>query len=114
FIDDMAAMYEWCDLIICRAGAITVAELAVAGVASIVIPLPWFVAEEQLANARFLSDRNASILVDQKAETADGLAKKILFVSREKAIAMAAIARSLGKPDATVNCANVCNQLVGV
>ena len=49
YIDDMAVMYGWCDLIICRSGAITVAELAAAGVASILIPLPWFVAEEQRA-----------------------------------------------------------------
>ncbi len=112
FIDDMAAMYTWCDLIICRAGAITVAELAAAGVASILIPLPWFVAEEQLANARFLADKGAGILVDQKTETATGLAAKILSVTREKAISMAAIARQLGKPDAAEACANVCKQLV--
>ncbi len=112
FIDDMAAMYTWCDLIICRAGAITVAELAAAGVASILIPLPWFVAEEQLANARFLSDKGAGILVDQKTETATGLAAKIMSVTREKAIAMAAIARQLGKPDAAAACAGVCKKMV--
>ncbi len=113
FIDDMAAMYTWCDLIICRAGAITVAELAAAGVASILIPLPWVVAEEQLANARFLADNGAGILVDQKTETASNLAGKILSVTREKAVVMAAIARGLGKPDAAVECASVCNQMVG-
>ncbi len=113
FIDDMAAMYQWCDLIVCRAGAITVAELAVAGVASILIPLPWFVAEEQLANARFLADQGAGILVDQKTETAAALAEKIVMMTREKALAMATVARSLGKPDATLACANVCQELAG-
>jgi UDP-N-acetylglucosamine--N-acetylmuramyl-(pentapeptide) pyrophosphoryl-undecaprenol N-acetylglucosamine transferase len=108
FIDDMAAMYEWCDVIICRAGAITVAELAAVGVASILIPLPWFVAEEQLANAKFLSDADAGILVNQKTETAEGLAAKILSVTREKAMAMAERARALGKPHATQACADVC------
>lgn len=114
FIDDMAAMYDWCDLIICRAGAITVAELAAVGVASILVPLPWFVAEEQLANARFLADAGAGILVDQKTEAAEGLAVKLRSVTREKAMAMAAIARGLGKPDATAACASVCAELAGI
>jgi UDP-N-acetylglucosamine--N-acetylmuramyl-(pentapeptide) pyrophosphoryl-undecaprenol N-acetylglucosamine transferase len=114
FIDDMAAMYEWCDLIICRAGAITVAEIAAAGVASIVIPLPWFVAEEQLANAKFLADAGAAALVDQKTETAEGLKEKIARITRERAIEMANIARGLGKPDATRACADVCAALAGV
>jgi UDP-N-acetylglucosamine--N-acetylmuramyl-(pentapeptide) pyrophosphoryl-undecaprenol N-acetylglucosamine transferase len=111
FIDDMAAMYDWCDLIICRAGAITVAELAAVGVASILIPLPWFVAEEQLANAKFLADAGAGVLVDQKTETAKGLAAKIAAITRDKAIAMASIARALGKPEATAACADVCASL---
>ena len=111
FIDDMAAMYTWCDVIICRAGAITVAELAAAGVASILIPLPWFVAEEQLANAKFLADAGAGLLVNQKTETAQGLAQKIVSITRERAIAMATVARSLGKPDATVACADICGGL---
>jgi UDP-N-acetylglucosamine--N-acetylmuramyl-(pentapeptide) pyrophosphoryl-undecaprenol N-acetylglucosamine transferase len=111
FIEDMAAMYSWCDVIICRSGAITVAELAVAGVASILIPLPWFVAEEQLANAKFLSDAGAGVLVNQKTETAESLAQKIFSITREKAIAMASIARSLGKPNATRECAEVCGAL---
>lgn len=113
FIDDMAAMYNWCDLIICRAGAITVAELAAAGVAAIVVPLPWFVAEEQLANAKFLADAGAALLVDQKTETAQGLRDKVTAITREKAIAMAHIARGLGKPDATRACADVCASLAG-
>ena len=113
FIDDMAAMYDWCDLIVCRAGAITVAELAAVGVASILIPLPWFVAEEQWAIAKVLADEGAGVLVDQKTETAAGLAAKILAISREQAIVMANCARSLGKPDATRMCAEVCRSLVG-
>jgi UDP-N-acetylglucosamine--N-acetylmuramyl-(pentapeptide) pyrophosphoryl-undecaprenol N-acetylglucosamine transferase len=111
FIDDMAAMYAWCDVIICRAGAITVAELAAAGVASILIPLPWFVAEEQLANAKFLADAGAGLLVNQKTETAQGLAEKIRSFTREKAVVMANVARSLGKPEATRACADVCGAL---
>lgn len=114
FIDDMAAMYDWCDLIICRAGAITVAELAAVGVASIVVPLPWFVAEEQLANAKFLADAGAALLVDQKTETAEGLRQKIVSITRARAVEMATMARSLGKPNATRACADVCAALAGV
>ena len=114
FIDDMAAMYAWCDVIICRAGAITVAEIASVGVASILIPLPWFVAEEQLANAQFLSNANAGVLVNQKTETAEGLATKILSMTRDKTIDMAIRARELGKPDATLACAKVCAQLAEI
>jgi UDP-N-acetylglucosamine--N-acetylmuramyl-(pentapeptide) pyrophosphoryl-undecaprenol N-acetylglucosamine transferase len=112
FIDDMAAMYDWCDLILCRSGAITVAELAAAGVASILVPLPWFVAEEQLANAKFLADAGAGLLVDQKTETPEGLAAKLAELTREKIMSMAVRARALGKPDATRACAMACEELV--
>ncbi len=112
YIDDMAVMYGWCDLIICRSGAITVAELAAAGVASILIPLPWFVAEEQRANAKFLADAGAGIVVEQQSETPASLAAKIINITRAKACDMATRARALGKPDATRACANVCAELV--
>lgn len=111
FIDDMAAAYEWCDVLICRAGAITVAEIAAVGIASILVPLPWFVAEEQLANAKFLADRDAGVLVSQNNETAEGLAQKLLALTRDKAMAMAARARALGKPQATMACAAVCAEV---
>lgn len=112
YIDDMATMYDWCDLIICRAGAITVAELAAAGVASILIPLPWFVAEEQRANAKFLADAGAGVMLQQQSETSATLAAKIVAVTRAKACEMATRARALGKPDATRACANACAELV--
>jgi UDP-N-acetylglucosamine--N-acetylmuramyl-(pentapeptide) pyrophosphoryl-undecaprenol N-acetylglucosamine transferase len=108
FIDDMAEKYAWCDVMLCRSGAITVAELAVAGVASVLVPLPFFVAEEQLANAQFLADAGAGVLVKQLETTPQTLAQQINNLTREKLLAMADIARSLGKPDATASCANVC------
>jgi UDP-N-acetylglucosamine--N-acetylmuramyl-(pentapeptide) pyrophosphoryl-undecaprenol N-acetylglucosamine transferase len=55
FVDDMAARYAWCDVLVCRAGAITVAEVSAAGIAAILFPLPWFVQDEQAANAHFLA-----------------------------------------------------------
>lgn len=112
FIDDMAEKYAWCDVMLCRSGAITVAELAVAGVASVLVPLPFFVAEEQLANAHFLADAGAGLLVKQLATPPQTLAQLIKNLTREKLLAMANIARALGKPDATENCAGACMELV--
>ena len=112
FIDDMAEKYAWCDVMLCRSGAITVAELAVAGVASVLVPLPFFVAEEQLANAHFLADAGAGLLVKQLETPPQTLAQLIKNLTREKLLAMANIARSLGKPDATESCAGACMELV--
>jgi UDP-N-acetylglucosamine--N-acetylmuramyl-(pentapeptide) pyrophosphoryl-undecaprenol N-acetylglucosamine transferase len=111
FINDMSEKYAWCDLMLCRSGAITVAELAVAGVASVLVPLPYFVAEEQLANAKFLADAGAGVLVKQLETTPQTLAQQIKNLTREKLLAMATIARSLGKPDATARCADACMEL---
>ena len=111
FIDDMAEKYAWCDVMLCRSGAITVAELAVAGVASVLVPLPFFVAEEQLANAQFLADAGAAVIVKQLETTPQTLAQQIKLLTREKLLVMASIARSLGKPDATNQCAMVCMEL---
>ncbi len=111
FIDDMAAKYVWCDLMLCRSGAITVAELAAAGIASVLVPLPYFVAEEQEANARFLVDAGAGVMVKQLETTPQVLAGILRDFTREKLLAMANIARSLGKPDATIACANACMEM---
>lgn len=111
FIDDMAEKYAWCDVMLCRSGAITVAELAAAGVASVLVPLPFFVAEEQDANARFLADAGAGVLVKQLQSTPQTLASQLQSLTREKLVAMASVARALGKPDATNQCANACMEL---
>jgi UDP-N-acetylglucosamine--N-acetylmuramyl-(pentapeptide) pyrophosphoryl-undecaprenol N-acetylglucosamine transferase len=65
FINDMAGAYDWADLVICRAGALTVAELAAAGVASLLVPFPHAVDDHQTSNARFLSSAGAAILLPQ-------------------------------------------------
>ena len=111
FIDNMDEMYSWCDVMLCRSGAITVAELAAAGVASILVPLPYFVAEEQDANARFLADVGAGVLVKQLETTPKKLAKLLTSFSRLQCQKMAAIARTLGKPGATAACAEVCMEI---
>jgi UDP-N-acetylglucosamine--N-acetylmuramyl-(pentapeptide) pyrophosphoryl-undecaprenol N-acetylglucosamine transferase len=111
FIDDMAARYAWCDVLIARSGAITVAEIAVAGVAAILFPLPWFVADEQAGNARFLESRGAAVRLAQLETTPASLAAVLAGLTREKLTVMAAAARALGKPEATVKCADLCEAM---
>ena len=111
FIDDMAARYAWCDVLICRSGAITVAEIAAAGVAAILFPLPWFVADEQAANAAFLADRGAGIALKQLETQPKDLAELLRGLDRDRLSQIARNARALGKPDATRRCADLCMEL---
>ena len=111
FIDDMARRYAWCDVLVCRSGAVTVAEIAAAGVASILFPLPWFVVDEQAANARFLADHGAGIALDQLETKPEQLAEILVGLDRDRLAGMAGKARALGKPDATRRCADVCVEL---
>lgn len=111
FITDMAARYAWCDVLVCRSGAITVAEIAAAGVAAILFPLPWFVADEQKANAAFLAERGAGIAMAQLETQPAQLAQVLAGLTRESLAAMAQKARSLGKPEATRRCADLCAEL---
>ena len=100
FIDDMASRYAEADLVICRAGAVTIAELTAAGLASILVPFPFAVDDHQTVNARFLSDAGAAVLVQQQQLSAQGLAKLIQSLDRTRLLDMARKARALGKPDA--------------
>ncbi|PWT74390.1 MAG: undecaprenyldiphospho-muramoylpentapeptide beta-N-acetylglucosaminyltransferase [Proteobacteria bacterium] len=108
FIEDMAAQYAQADLVICRAGALTVSELAAAGVASVLVPFPFAVDDHQTHNARFLADAGAAVLVQQRELNARGLADLLLEFSREKLLEMAKRARQLAKPDATAAVAEAC------
>ncbi len=111
FIDDMAARYAWCDVLVCRSGAITVAEIAAAGIAAILFPLPWFVADEQAANAAFLAGRGAGIALKQLETRPTDLAELLRGLDRDRLAEMARKARALGKPDATRRCADLCVEL---
>lgn len=113
FLDDMAQQYAQADLVICRAGALTIAELAAAGVASVLIPFPFAVDDHQTHNARFLSEHGAALLLPQKELNAEKLAQLLRELTREKLLAMAQAARSLAKPDATAQVAKVCMELAG-
>lgn len=111
FIDDMAAAYASADLVICRAGAMTVAELAAAGVASILVPFPHAVDDHQTANARYLADRQAATLLPQSELTPERLAALIAHADRARLQEQAERAHALGRGQAAVQVADVCAAL---
>jgi UDP-N-acetylglucosamine--N-acetylmuramyl-(pentapeptide) pyrophosphoryl-undecaprenol N-acetylglucosamine transferase len=111
FIDDMAATYAAVDLMICRSGASTVAELAAAGVPAILVPFPQAVDDHQTRNAQFLVDRGAAILIPQSELTAERLAGLLAGLAREKLLDMAKAARLAGKPEATRTVAEACMRM---
>ena len=100
FIDDMARRYAEADLVICRAGAVTVAELSAGGMASILVPFPHAVDDHQTANGKFLADHGAALLIQQRDLTPQKLAQMIQGLDRSRLLEMARKARALGKPDA--------------
>ena len=100
FIDDMARRYAEADLVVCRAGAVTIAELSAGGMPSILVPFPHAVDDHQTANARFLADHGAAILIQQRDLTPQKLAQMIQGLDRGRLLDMARKARALGKPDA--------------
>jgi UDP-N-acetylglucosamine--N-acetylmuramyl-(pentapeptide) pyrophosphoryl-undecaprenol N-acetylglucosamine transferase len=111
FIDDMARRYAEADLVICRAGAVTVAELAAGGMASILVPFPHAVDDHQTANAKFLAESGAALLLQQRDLTAQKLAEVLSTLDRAKLLAMAKKARGLGKPDAARVVAQRCREM---
>ena len=111
FLDDMAARYAWCDVVLCRAGALTIAELAAAGVASVLVPFPHAVDDHQTTNAKFLSEAGAALLLPQPELTPQKLAQLLGQFTREKLLTMAVKAHGLAKPDATRRVAQVCLEL---
>ena len=102
FIDDMADAYAHADLVVCRAGALTVSEIAAAGLGAIFVPLPHAVDDHQTKNARVLSEQGAALLLPQSALTARSLADQLqqLTDNRAQLLAMAEQARTLAITDA--------------
>lgn len=111
FIEDIAAMYTWADIVICRAGALTIAEVSAAGVASVLVPFPYAVDDHQTTNAHYLSDAGAAILIPQAEFTVAKVVALLQGLSREQCLTMAIKARTLGKPQATAEVANLCTEL---
>ena len=107
----MAGAYAWADLVLCRAGALTVAELAAAGVASILVPYPHAVDDHQTANARFLTLVGGAILLPQAEMTPESVSL-IRNYTRGQLLQMAERARALAKPEAAETVAQICEALV--
>ncbi len=108
FVEDMAEAYRWADLVICRAGAMTVTEISAVGIASVLVPYPHAIDDHQTYNARYLSDASAAILLPQPELSALSLSEQIRKLSDDRAVidSMAAAAGRLYKPQATQHVAD--------
>ena len=113
FIEDMSEAYDWADLVICRAGALTVSELAAVGVAAILVPFPGAVDDHQAYNARYLVSEGAAVLIPDRELTAERLSGELarLCAGRGKLLAMAERARLLARPRAADELAASCLEL---
>ena len=114
FITNMAEAYGWADLVICRSGALTVAELAAAGVAAILVPFAHAVDDHQTRNAEYLAESGAALILPQASLDAVSLAAVLqpLLTSREKLLEMAVAARRLALPDAAEKVVEACHEWV--
>ena len=112
----MAAAYGWADLVICRAGAMTVFELAAAGVGSILVPYPHAVDDHQTANADYLVKAGAAIIRQQHELSSEWLGDTIsrLTQQRDTLLKMATAARSMARQDAATRVADSCMQAGGL
>lgn len=111
FIDDMAAYLDICDLIVCRAGAITVSELCAAGVASVLVPLVVSTTAHQKDNAAWMAERGAALHLPQAELTPQTLAETLQKLDREQLLAMAQRAKSLARPQAAAKVADEIERL---
>lgn len=115
FIDDMAAAYAWADLVICRAGALTVSELAAVGVGAILVPFPAAVDDHQTHNAQYLVSEKAAVLIADRDLTVERLAQELqsLCAGRSGLLAMAERARTLARPRSADELADACLKYAG-
>lgn len=112
FIEDMAARLAWCDVIVCRAGAVTVSELCAAGVASVLVPLIVSTTAHQRDNAQYMAQHGAAIHLPQSELTPDRLAETLAGLDRAALLSMAEKARSLARPRAAAKVADEIEKLV--
>lgn len=115
FIEDMAEAYAWADLVVCRAGALTVAELSAAGLPAIFVPYPFAVDDHQTANARPMTDAGAAALLPENELSDESLAclLKNWLKSRDELLARARKSRALAHPDALRRIATCCMEAAG-
>jgi UDP-N-acetylglucosamine--N-acetylmuramyl-(pentapeptide) pyrophosphoryl-undecaprenol N-acetylglucosamine transferase len=114
FIEDMAEAYGWADLVLCRAGALTVSELAAAGVASVLVPYPYAVDDHQTGNARYLADVGAAVLMPQTKLTPESLGQVLseLLGDPSRLLTMAEAARTRSEPKAAERIAAACWEVI--
>ena len=109
FIEDMAEAYGWADLVLCRSGALTIAELAAVGVASILVPYPHAVDDHQTSNAHYLVDAGAAVLLPQPELSVPRLQRELALLQQPQQLAsMARCAREQALPDAAERVAAEC------
>ena len=111
FINNMAEMYAWADVVVCRAGALTVAELACVGVASVLVPFPHAVDDHQTYNALYLSDAGAAKLIQQTEFSVSKATVILSSLTREICLDMAIKAKQLAKPEAAGTVAKICMEM---
>jgi len=114
FIDDMAEVYSWADLVICRAGALTIAEISAAGIGSLLVPYPYAVDDHQTRNASALVEAGAASLLQEKDITVELLEQEVSRLVTDKAVlmTMARKARNLAKTGTAKKIASICLEAV--
>lgn len=113
FIDDMAEVYGWADLVICRAGALTIAELSAAGVAALLVPFPYAVDDHQTKNAQVLTENGAAKLFQEQELSAELLAEQIDYLAahRNELVGMANAAREQANINTAAQISDICMEL---
>ncbi|MDO6454691.1 undecaprenyldiphospho-muramoylpentapeptide beta-N-acetylglucosaminyltransferase [Neptunomonas phycophila] len=113
FIERMDEAYGWADIVICRSGALTVSELAIAGVPSLLVPFPFAVDDHQTANAQYLESVGAATIIQQRDLTVDDIIKRLTEnTGRDCLLDMAKKARAVGKPAASQRVADICLEMM--
>ncbi len=114
FIADMAEAYRWADFVVCRAGALTVSELAAAGIGALLVPFPAAIDDHQTGNGQWLADHGAALLIQQRDLDAESLARQLagLAADPRRLLSMAEAARSLARPQAAAAVADLCQEVM--
>jgi UDP-N-acetylglucosamine--N-acetylmuramyl-(pentapeptide) pyrophosphoryl-undecaprenol N-acetylglucosamine transferase len=117
FIEDMAGAYEWADIVVCRAGALTVAELCAVGIEALLVPFPHAVDDHQTVNARAMVDVGGARLVPDATLNRPGAHEALaailfdMMLDRQKILSAANASRTLAKPDAAATIARHCMEV---
>jgi len=110
YIEDMAGAYAWADIVLCRSGALTISELCVVGVASMLVPYPYATDDHQTANAKYLCESGGALLIPQQDLTVSRIVELLCLFDKDRSrlLEMATCARSRALPHATEDIAAIC------